>query len=100
MLTITPEASQAIRGIIDASDAPDGSMFRISSQAQDETAPGAGLMISLIESAPPDDQIVEGEQVAVCVEPTAAAMLDDKELDANVEGEEVSFSIGEQAETG
>jgi len=96
VLTITPEASQAIRGIIDASDAPDGSMFRISSQGDDEAAPGAALMISLIESAPPDDQIIEGEQVAVCVEPTAAAMLDDKQLDANVVGEEVSFSIADQ----
>jgi hypothetical protein len=34
--------------------------------------------------------------VSVCVEPSAAAMLDDKELDATVLGEEVSFSIAEQ----
>ena len=40
MLTITPEASQAIRGILAASDAPDGSMFRISPQGQDGTSPG------------------------------------------------------------
>ncbi len=98
MLTITPEASQAIRGILAASDAPDGSMFRISPQGQDGTAPGPGLAISLTESPPPDDQIVEGEEVAVSVEPTAAAILEDKELDATVVGEEVSFSIGDQGE--
>jgi Fe-S cluster assembly iron-binding protein IscA len=98
MLTITPEASQAIRGILNASDAPDGSMFRIAPQGQDGTAPGPSLAISVIDAPPPDDQIVEGEQVAISVEPSAAAMLDDKELDATVVGEQVNFSIGEQTE--
>jgi iron-sulfur cluster assembly protein len=96
VLTITPEASQAIRGILAASDAPDGSMFRISPQGQDATAPGPSLAVSVIDTPPPDDQIVEGEQVAVCVEPSAAVMLEDKELDAQVVGEQVNFRIGEQ----
>ncbi len=98
MLTITPEASQAIRGILAASDAPDGSMFRISPQGQDGTAPGPALAVSVIDTPPADDQIVEGEEVAVCVEPSAAVMLDDKTLDAHVEGEQVNFSIAEQSE--
>jgi Fe-S cluster assembly iron-binding protein IscA len=99
VLTITPEASQAIRGILDASDAPDGSMFRIAPQGQDGTEPGASLTISVIDSPPPQDQIVEGdEEVAISIEPTAAAMLDDKELDATVVGEEINFSIGEQTD--
>jgi Fe-S cluster assembly iron-binding protein IscA len=97
VLTITPEASQAIRGILAASEAPDGAMFRISPEGQDGTAPGPSLAVSVIESAPPDDQIVQGEDVAVCVEPSAAAMLEDKELDAQIVGEQVNFSIGEQS---
>jgi Fe-S cluster assembly iron-binding protein IscA len=96
VLTITPEASQAIRGILAASEAPDGSMFRIAPQAENGTAPGPGLMLSVIESPPPGDQIVEGEEVSVSVEPTAAALLDDKELDASVIGEQVNFSIADQ----
>ena len=98
MLTISTEASHAIRDILNASDAPDGSMFRIAPQGQDGTAPGPGLAISVIDAPPPDDQIVEGEEVAVSVEPTAAEMLDDKRLDANVVGDQVNFSIGEQQE--
>jgi iron-sulfur cluster assembly protein len=97
VLTITPEASQAIRGILDASEAPDGSMFRIAQQGDDGAAPGPSLMLSVIQAPPPDDQIVEGEQVAICVDPTAATLLDDKELDATVVGEEINFSIGEQS---
>jgi Fe-S cluster assembly iron-binding protein IscA len=96
MLTITPEASEAIRGILAASDAPDGSMFRISPQGQNGSGPGPSLTISVIDVPPPDDQIVEGEAVAVCVEPSAALMLDHKELDADIVGEQINFSIGEQ----
>jgi Fe-S cluster assembly iron-binding protein IscA len=100
MLTISPEASQAIREILDTSDVPSGSMFRISPPPADTNgaASGAGLVVSVIETPPPDDQIVRGDEVAVAVDPTAAVMLDDKELDATVMGDQVSFSIGEQAD--
>jgi Fe-S cluster assembly iron-binding protein IscA len=98
VLTISPEASHAIRGILDASDAPDGSMFRISPQPTDGASPGAGLVVSLTDAPPPDDQIVQGDEVAVSVEPTAAVMLDDKQLDATVIGDQINFSIGEQTE--
>ena len=97
MLTITPEASHAIRGILAASDAPDGSMFRISPQGQHGLSPGPSLAVSVTEAPQPDDQIIEGEQVAVCVEPSAAVMLDDKELDATLVGDQVNFNIAEQA---
>jgi Fe-S cluster assembly iron-binding protein IscA len=96
VLTISPEASHAIRGILDASDAPEGAIFRIAPQGQDGTEPGPSLSVSIIESAPPEDQIVQGEDVEVSVEPSAAVMLDDKELDATVVGEQINFSIGEQ----
>jgi len=97
MLTITPEASQAIRGILNASDAPDGSMFRISPQAQNGMSPGPDLAVTLTDAPAADDQIVEGDEISVCVEPSAAAMLDDKELDVTVVGDQFNFSIGEQA---
>ena len=95
MLTITPEASHAIRGILAASDAPDGSMFRISPQGQNGSAP-ATLAVSVTDAPAPEDQIVQGDEIEVCVEPSAAVMLEDKELDVTVVGEQVNFSIGEQ----
>ena len=99
MLTITQEAEQAIRGILDASNAPDGSVLRISPQPAQQDGPGAGpgLVVSVTDAPPPDDQIVEGDQVEVSVEPSTAVMLDDKELDATVVGGEINFSIGDQA---
>lgn len=98
MLTITPEASHAIRGILDASDAPDGSMFRISPQGQDGAGPGPSLVVSVTDDPPAEDQIIEGDDVAVSVDPSAAVMLDDKELDATVVEGQVNFSIAEQTD--
>lgn len=90
MLTITPQASEAIRQVLAAEDSPDRAVFRISPQ------PDAGLVVSITDSPEPEDQVVEGDDVEVCVEPTAAEMLDDKELDATVVEGQVNFSIAEQ----
>jgi len=91
MLTITAQASEAIRGVLAGENVPNDSVVRITSQ------PEAGLVVAVTDSPEPDDQIVEGDEVEVCVEPTAAQMLDDKELDATVAGGQVSFSIGQQS---
>ena len=91
MLTITPQASEAIRGVLASENVPEGSVLRITPQ------PEAGLVVSVTDSPQPDDQIVEGDEVEVCVEPTAAQMLEDKELDATVAEGQVSFSISQQA---
>jgi iron-sulfur cluster assembly protein len=97
MLTITEQASDAIRGILAADSVPDGSVVRISPQpasGDQET----GLVVSVTDSPPPDDQIVEGNEVEVAVAPSAAQILDDKELDATVEGDQVNFIIGHQSD--
>jgi Fe-S cluster assembly iron-binding protein IscA len=101
MLTITPEASEAIRGILDADSTPDGALIRISTaQPQDGNQGGAPLAISVVESAAADDRRIEGDSVEVAVEPATAALLDDKQLDATVSGGQVSFTIGDQDQPG
>ncbi|HKB49807.1 MAG TPA: HesB/YadR/YfhF-family protein [Solirubrobacterales bacterium] len=90
MLTITPKASEAIRGVLAAENATDGSVLRISPE------PGVGFVVAVTDSPEPEDQIVEGEEVEVCVEPAAAQMLDDKELDATIVGGQVNFSVGDR----
>lgn len=98
MLTITPQASEAIRGILSSENIPDGAVLRISPQPEPGPQAETGLAISVTDSPPPDDQVVEGDQVEVAVEPNAAQMLDDKELDATVVEGQVNFSIGERGE--
>lgn len=97
MLEITSEASQAIRGILASEGVPDGAAFRISAQESPSPDAGSGFAVSITEEAPPEDQVVEAEDVEVRVEPTAAEMLDDKQLDASIDGGQVQFSLSEQA---
>ena len=46
--------------------------------------------------APEEDQVVEESGAQVFLEPHAAEALDDKVLDAEIEGGEVRFAVGEQ----
>jgi Fe-S cluster assembly iron-binding protein IscA len=96
MLTITQQASDAIRGILASEGIPEGAMLRIGPPPQNGSQPGDGLAISVVETAPPEDQVVEGDQVEVAVEPTTAQLLDDKKLDATVASGQVNFMIGER----
>jgi Fe-S cluster assembly iron-binding protein IscA len=91
MLTITPQASEAIRGVLAAEEAPEGSILRISRE------PEVGLAVSVTGSPQPDDQIVAGEEVDICLEPSAAEMLDDKQLEATVVDGRLTFSVSLQA---
>jgi iron-sulfur cluster assembly protein len=91
MLAISSEASEAIRGIVAASELPDGAMLRIDSQ------PGSGLQIAVVVEPSPGDELVEGEGVELAVEPATAALLEDKRLDAAIEHDEVTFTISDQA---
>jgi Fe-S cluster assembly iron-binding protein IscA len=96
VLAITTEASEAIKGVLAADDVPDGAMLRISPQPQSESA-AVGLVVEVTESPPPNDQVIESNGVEVCLEPTAAEMLDDKELDATLVDGKVNLSIGDQS---
>jgi iron-sulfur cluster assembly protein len=96
VLAITTEASEAIKGVLAADDVPDGALLRISPQPSSDTA-AVGLVVEVTETAPPTDQVVEGDGVEVCLEPTAAEMLDDKELDAKIIDGKVNLSIGDQS---
>jgi iron-sulfur cluster assembly protein len=90
MLTITPDASQAIRGLLDQEEVPEGSIVRIRPE------PEKGLEIGLARAPEPEDQIVKGDGIEICVEQSAADVLDDKELDAGTVNGNVAFRIAPQ----
>ncbi len=97
MLELSNQAEEAIRGILASDGVPDDAALRISAQQSPEAGADTGLAIAITDEAPPEDQVVEGEDIAVRVEPTAAEMLDDKELDATVADGQVQFSLSAQA---
>ncbi len=90
MLSITSQATEAIRGIVAAPELPDGAMLRIDSQ------PGAGLQIGVVTEPAPGDEVLSAEGVELAVEPATATLLDDKRLDAAIDGDQVTFTISDQ----
>jgi len=95
VLTITHEAAEAIDAVVhSAPNAPDSAGLRIARGVAPDGQ--EGLQLSVTEGPAPDDAVVEAEGTPVFLESEAAAMLDDKILDATIEGEQVGFLLREQ----
>lgn len=94
MLAITQTAAEAIRGIVSAPELPDGAGLRISTQ------PGAGdsatLEVSVAATPAETDQVVDEQGARVFVEAAAVPLLDDKLLDAQIDGSRVGFMLSDQ----
>ena len=94
MLTMTQTAADALDAVVASASAPDGAGLRIARNAQPD---GAGdLALTLVDEPQPTDQVVEAGGAAVFVEAEAAAYLDDKVLDAQVQDGQVGFMLAEQ----
>jgi Fe-S cluster assembly iron-binding protein IscA len=93
VLTLTDTAAEAIRGIVAAPELPDGAGLRIATQPDAEQA---SLEVSVAESPAETDQVVSEAGARVFVEADAVPLLDDKLLDAEIEGTRVGFMLSDQ----
>jgi iron-sulfur cluster assembly protein len=96
MLVLTETAAEVVKAITSTPEAPDGAGLRIASSA---TEPGqAGdLQLSTAPGPGENDQVIEAAGAHVYLEPQAAAYLDDKVLDAQVDSAgKARFSLGVQ----
>lgn len=96
MLAVTQEAVSAIDGILASRELPDEAGMRITTEigVAEEGGPRTELRLAVVEGPEASDQVVE--EASVFLEPDAAAMLDDKVLDADVAGDQVRFNVKEQ----
>ena len=78
MLVLTENATMVIEALVDRSDLPEGAGLRIASP-QDGAA---DLSIAPAGAPEAGDRVVEAQGARVFVEAGAAAVLDDKVLDA------------------
>jgi iron-sulfur cluster assembly protein len=99
VLAITEDAAAAIDSIVASSGLPQGAGLRITQEVNTESEGKArtDLRLSLVESAEQGDAVLEDARIFL--EPETAEFLDNKLLDADVEGEEVRFSLDVQAES-
>lgn len=96
MLTITPDATQAIQAL--AESVPQESVgLRIFAQPTGDGQNEATLELALTEGPAAGDDVIDLPGTSVYLESNASAYLSDKILDADVEGESVRFSIGQEA---
>jgi iron-sulfur cluster assembly protein len=98
MLTITSNAAEAIRSIVESTDVPEEGGIRISIARQN----GAQASLELAISPAPleGDAVLEEGGAHVFLDELAALALDDKSLDAQIDGGEISFGIVEREEEG
>jgi len=80
MLTLTPTAAEAVRGLVASSQMDDEGGVRIEPGA----TTAAALQLTLVDGPEAADQAVEELGVHVFLEPTVAEFLDDKVLDAQI----------------
>ena len=98
ILLLTPNAAKAITDVVaDGDAARDGGLRIAATRRADDS-----LELALsIESAPAEgDEVVELEGARVFLEPLAAAVLEDRRLDAHVHGEQLHFEMQLQAPPG
>jgi iron-sulfur cluster assembly protein len=98
MFTITTNAAEAIRTLLESTDLPDEGGIRIAIAQQN----GAQASLELAISPAPmeGDEVLEEQGVHVFLDQLAVVALEDKSLDAEIEGDEISFGIVEQDEEG
>jgi iron-sulfur cluster assembly protein len=98
MLTITSNAAEAIRTIVESSDVPEQGGIRISIAQQN----GAQASLELTISPAPmeGDEVLEEKGAHVFLDEMAVVALEDKSLDAEIEGDQISFGIVEGDEEG
>jgi Fe-S cluster assembly iron-binding protein IscA len=95
MLTITDNAAEAVRQISAGSGLEPDPGLRIS--VGEPTPQGTPLELSITAGAETTDQTVEEGGARVYLEDAVAPALDDKVLDAEIEGDQVRFALREAA---
>lgn len=95
MLTVTDNASQAIQALTTSVEAPEAGL-RIFAQPTGDGQDQATLELALTEGPAMGDEVLDLAETKLFLEVNAAAYLEDKVLDADIEGENVRFSISQQ----
>ncbi len=96
MLVLTDAAAEVVKAITSTPQAPEGAGLRIASAVPEPGNPGE-LQLAATDGPDENDQVIDTAGAHVYLEPQAAAYLDDKILDAQVDQQgNPQFSLGMQ----
>jgi iron-sulfur cluster assembly protein len=96
LLALTASAVRAVKHIVSSSDQfPETAGLRM---VAERAGTQANLQVNVAPLPAEDDEVIEAQGARVFLEPEAAALLDDKVLDASVEHNQVAFTIADHVE--
>ena len=96
MLVLTEAAAEVVKSLTSTSQAPEGTGLRIASSGPEPGDPGA-LQVTAAVGPGENDQVINAAGAHIFLEPQAAAFLEDKVLDAQVDSDgQAHFSLGMQ----
>ena len=96
MLVLTQAAAEVVKSVTSAPQLSEAAGLRISSSVAGPDD-ASSLQVEAVPGPGADDQVLEAAGARVFVAPQAARYLDDKILDAQVDGEgNARFSLGVQ----
>ena len=91
MLTLTNHAQDAVRTLTQDPQAPELAGLRIAAGNQ-------GLELMLVAEPAPGDALIDDDGARVFLESQAANLLDERTLDAEIEGDKVNFFLASPEE--
>ena len=94
LLALTDRAVEAVRDIVASShEVTETGGLRLSAEL---SGTEASLKLRIVPLPAEDDEVIEEHGARVFVESEAASLLDDKLLDAEIEGTRVGFMLSER----
>jgi Fe-S cluster assembly iron-binding protein IscA len=95
MITLTLEATDAIRDLVGSAELPESGGLRLDMNDATLNSAPPSLALSLVESPAAGDEVIDEGGVHVYVSQQAAPLLDGKEIDARTEAGGVTFLVNE-----
>jgi Fe-S cluster assembly iron-binding protein IscA len=96
MITLTPEATDAIRELVDNAELPDTGGLRLDMNDATLNSAPPSLALTLVETPATGDEVIDQGGIHVYVSKQAAPLLDGKEIDARNEPAGVTFLVNEK----
>ena len=96
MITLTMEATDAIRELVGNAELPDTGGLRLDMNDGSLNSAPPSLALSLVESPSANDDVIDEGGVHVYVSEQVAPLLDGKEIDARSEPGGVTFLVNDR----
>jgi Fe-S cluster assembly iron-binding protein IscA len=95
MITLTTQATDAIKELVEGADLPDTGGLRLDMSDGTMNSAPPSLALTLVETPATGDEVIDEGDVHVYVSREAAPILDGKEIDARSEPGGVTFLVND-----